>query len=102
MAAKTVETGKNARRYDVSNPGATAVSLATFLTTVKGIDVTPEQARAFLSFHSEWQRGRGAERDAIREAAKAERDRRDGEKLLASEAKLLEKLAKIEAAKAAS
>ena len=94
-------------RFSVENPSPASVSFAAFLNAhpdTKHLEISPEVAEAVRRYFSEWQQSpeRDAERTAEKVAAKAERERREGEALLASEAKLRDKLAKIEAAKKAA
>ena len=94
-------------RFSVANPSPASVSFANFLAAhpeTKKLGITAAQAEAVRRYFSEWQQSpeRETERAAEKAAAKIERERREGEALLASEAKLREKLAKIEAAKAAA
>lgn len=76
-----------------------ADSLANYISNEVGVEMSAVQARAFLAFHATWQRNRGSERDAIRAQRAADREAANLEKLLASEDKIKEQLAKIAAAK---
>ena len=93
-------------RFSVENPSPASVSFAAFLNAhpdTEHLEISPEIAEAVRRYFSEWQQSpeREAERAAEKIAAKARREAEEGEALIASEPKLRDKLAKIEAAKAA-
>lgn len=97
-----MEMTESKKRFSISNPSPANVSLANFLAELHPeLKISAGQVHAVVANFSTWQQSpeRASERDAERAAAKVERDRKEGEALLASEAKLREKLAKIEAAK---
>lgn len=55
-----------------ANPTLTHKSLAKYVTEHSGVELTPEQAHAVLSFHGKWQKDPA--RVTEREAEKLERD----------------------------
>lgn len=95
------KTAKASKRYSVEAPGPAAASFAKYLLENKGVDITPGQVQAMLSYHAEWQRNRGPEREQLAAEAKAAKEQAEAEKLLAREAKIKADMQKIAAIKKA-
>lgn len=96
-------------RYTPANPGPVAKSFAAYVNREHDVNITPEIAQAFFSYHNEWQTFRNSfvgedgmteagREAAVRKAAKAEAD---AEKLAKQIAKAEALLASVASAKVA-
>lgn len=77
-------------RFSPSNPGPVAHSFARFVSENKGIEISPAEAQALFSYHSEWQNWRNAPGGEA-EQEKAARDENRSAQLAVSKAAQIEK-----------
>src|SRR4051794_23423278 len=85
--------GTKKPRFNPDSPGPLAELEAQWLKDQKGIDVTPQQVRAVLMFHGEFQKSPEREAQRQQEAkARAERDAANQEKAAERKRKKVDQL----------
>lgn len=93
--------GTKRPRFTPESPGPLAELEAKWLKDAKGIDVTPQQVRAVLMYHGEFQKSpvREAQRQAEQQAKEQAKAAREAERLRKADERIAAAKARAEAAK---